>query len=164
VTDPHAFLGSPEDDFAIHPETVRERSAQGERSCERFILGAFEPALAGFLGFYREERRKLRHGGHLWGFYVAPEQRGRRLGAALLAEAIERARAMQGVERVALGVSTRSEAARQLYERAGFRRFGTEPRFLKLDDEYLDEHLMCLDLRTSGPRSAPSGSEGPTGS
>lgn len=167
-TDPHAFLGSPEDDFAVHPENVRERIAQGERSGERFILGGFEPALAGFLGFYREEKRKLRHKGHLWGFYVAPEHRGSGLGAALLAEAIERARAMPGMEQVTLGVSTRSEAAQRLYERAGFRRFGTEPRFLRVGDEYLDEHLMGLALGEPGPgtgrRRAESGSEGPAGS
>lgn len=145
-TDPHAFLGSPEDDFAIDAEEVRRRLVEGERLGDRFIVGAFDAGLAGFLGFYRERMRKLRHKGRLWGFYVAPEQRGRGLGAALLDAALERARAMPGLEQLGLSVSTPCEAAHRLYRRTGFRSYGTEPRALRLDDAYLDEHLMVLEL------------------
>ncbi len=146
TTDPHAFVSSPEDDFAIQEAQVVERIAWGVRTGDACLLGAFDDALVGALGLRREQPGKLRHRAQLWGFWVAPEHRGRGLGASLIAEALGRARTMAGLELVTLGVSPRSAGARRLYERAGFEHYATEPRFLKLGDEYLDEHLMALEL------------------
>ena len=151
VTDPHAFIGSPDDDPVGDEAETRRRLAEGARSGDAFLLGAFAPELAGVLGAWRETRPKLRHKAHLWGFYVAPEQRGRGLGATLLAEALAQLRAMPGVVQVQLGVSARSEGARRLYERSGFVAFGTEPRALRLPEGYLDETHMVLALEEPGP-------------
>ncbi len=145
-TDPHAFLGTPEDDFAIDPANVRVRLAEGERSGDAVLLGAFDPELVGALGLVRERGPKQRHKGHAWGFWVAPERRGRGMGGALLEAILERARAMPDIEQLTLGVSVRSPEARRLYERVGFRVYGTEPRALRIGDAYLDEHLMALEL------------------
>jgi ribosomal protein S18 acetylase RimI-like enzyme len=79
--------------------------------------------------------------------YVTPEARGQAVGRALLLAAIERARAMPGVEQIHLGVVTSNVAARALYASAGFVTYGTEPHALKLGEgEYLDEELMVLWL------------------
>lgn len=51
--------------------------------------------------------------------YVSDEARGSGLGAALVAGAIERARA-RGCRRIELDVATENAAARALYERMGF--------------------------------------------
>jgi ribosomal protein S18 acetylase RimI-like enzyme len=53
--------------------------------------------------------------------YVRPDQRGRGIGRALLAAAIERAR-QQGADYMHLGTTEDDVAARHLYEAMGFRR------------------------------------------
>jgi ribosomal protein S18 acetylase RimI-like enzyme len=51
--------------------------------------------------------------------YVAPEQRGRGMGRALLEQTLEAARAA-GASRIELGTSETDTAARSLYESCGF--------------------------------------------
>jgi ribosomal protein S18 acetylase RimI-like enzyme len=115
---------------------------------ERVTLGAFEgETLIGTITFTRETGAKDRHKGVITTMYVAPEARGQAVGRALLLAAIERARAMPGVEQIHLGVVTSNVAARALYTSAGFVTYGTEPHALKLGEgEYLDEELMVLWL------------------
>lgn len=113
----------------------------------RFTLGAFDgETLVGSIIFMRETGMKMRHRGVITGMYVAPEGRGRGIGRALLLGAIERARAQVGLEQIHLAVVTRKSAARALYASAGFAVYGTEPRALKVGDDYLDEDLMVLRL------------------
>jgi ribosomal protein S18 acetylase RimI-like enzyme len=94
------------------------------------------------LGFMRGE--KVRHKGFLWGMYVRPEARGAGLGRALLQAAI--AHATGRVEQLRLDVVTDNTAALALYRSVGFIAYGTEPRALKLGQDYLDEVLMALRL------------------
>lgn len=56
--------------------------------------------------------------------YVAHEARGRGVGRALLLAAIERARALSGVEQIHLAVTTHNSAARALYVSVGFVAYG----------------------------------------
>ena len=51
------------------------------------------------------------------------------------------------MEQLELSVVTTSLAARRLYHSLGFVVYGTEPRALKLGEQYWDEDLMVLDLR-----------------
>ena len=46
-----------------------------------------------------------------------------------------------------LAVVTRNRRARGLYKALGFETYGTEPRALFVDGEYLDEEHMVLLLR-----------------
>jgi ribosomal protein S18 acetylase RimI-like enzyme len=61
---------------------------------------------------------------NLFQVWVAPEYRGHGVAAALLDAAIQWARA-RGARAMGLGVICGNEAARRLYERAGFRDAGT---------------------------------------
>ena len=79
--------------------------------------------------------------------YVAPAQRRRGLARALLQAAIEHARRWPGVEQLNLGVTEASDSARRLYESAGFRVWGREPRALSWQGRFLDEDHLTLDLR-----------------
>ena len=50
------------------------------------------------------------------------------------------------VLQVHLAVTASNGAAVALYEHLGFIRYGTEPRALKVNGRYLDEHLMVLQF------------------
>ena len=106
-------------------------------------------ALTGMAGFYALDGAKQRHKGVLWGMFVAPAARGRGLGAALVAQAVEHAR--HHVEELRLAVLATNATAIRLYGRAGFEPYGLERRALKVGDEYHDELLMALSpLRPAG--------------
>jgi RimJ/RimL family protein N-acetyltransferase len=112
-----------------------------------FVLGALEDsAFIGVAGFYREGCEKQSHTGRIWGIFVAPEHRGRKIGHALISAVIERARSLPGIQKIQLTVSAAQPQARQLYASVGFRTYGVEPRALQVDGEYFDEDLMVLDL------------------
>ncbi len=143
---PFAFLSSPEDDFAGSVEAVGERL---RRAPDSVVVGAFEPDLVGVAGLFREPKVKTAHRAHVWGMYVAPTHRGQGLGDALLRAALAHARSVLGVEWVQLGVSAAAPDARRLYERFGFRVWGTEPDALRHGGRSVDVHHLVL--RLGGP-------------
>jgi ribosomal protein S18 acetylase RimI-like enzyme len=140
---PGAFMASAEDDLVATAEAVRE---QLRRAPDTVIVGAFRERLVGIVGLYRDRHLKAAHTAHLWGMYVAPEARRLGIGAQLLAAALEHARTLPGVSRVDLSVSSAAPVARRLYERAGFRVWGSEPDALRAAGESLVEHHMALRL------------------
>lgn len=143
--EPAAFGSSYEEQVDSPLSFFEDRIRPTER---RITLGAFDgEALVGMVTFLRESGLKDQHKGAIIGMYVAPEARGRGVGRALLLAAIDRARAMPGLEQIQLGVVTRNTAARALYLSLGFVVYGTEPHALKLPDgDYLDEDMMVLWL------------------
>ena len=142
VDTPYSFLASPEDDSAASVEVVRERLAQGPRSV---IVGAFEQgALLGVVGLYQEKRLKTQHKAWIWGVYTTPRARGRGLGARMLEAAVAHGRGLEGVQQLNLSVSALAPGAQRLYERAGFRVWGTEPRGMQVDGRLHDEVHMLL--------------------
>jgi ribosomal protein S18 acetylase RimI-like enzyme len=140
---PAAFAASPEDDLIATVELFRE---QLQRAPDSVVIGAFGEQLVGMVGLYRDRHRKSAHTLHLWGMYVAPEQRRSGIGAQLLATALEHASTVPGVEWVRLSVSDAAPGAQRLYERAGFRVWGSEPDALRVGAEALVEHHMALRL------------------
>ena len=56
------------------------------------------------------------------------------------------AAAIDGMEQIVLSVATTQTAAIALYESLGFRAFGTEPRALKIEDGYVDQISMMLEI------------------
>jgi ribosomal protein S18 acetylase RimI-like enzyme len=71
-------------------------------------------------------RQKRRHLAWVLRMYVSADSAGRGVGRALLAAALERARALPGVEKVNLTVAEHNARAVALYESVGFRRFARE--------------------------------------
>ena len=59
---------------------------------------------------------------------------------------IGEARHEPGLEQLVLTVTDTNAAARTLYEKAGFRSFGVEPRAIRVGDRYLDKNHMILLL------------------
>jgi ribosomal protein S18 acetylase RimI-like enzyme len=102
--------------------------------------------LLGAITCEREGRLKVQHVGHLIGMMVGSEAHGQGVGRALLAACIAVARGTAGVELLTLSVTAGNEAATHLYERAGFVRYGSLPRAIKVGDAYHAKDLMVLAL------------------
>lgn len=140
--------------FGMAPEEFRsstvEEIAQRLRDLpeESFYLGAFDGGeLVGIATFIRGTRVKERHKGNVYGVYMATSHRGQGTGGAMMRALVERAKTQPTLEQIMLAVATCQEAANRLYRSFGFELYGTEPRALKNNGEYIDEHLMVLRVR-----------------
>lgn len=135
-SEPRAFRVAPEDEAHLTPDAVAAKLSQA------YVVGGFDAhGLAGIGGLSRFEGAKLRHRGLLYGMYVRPAARGRGLADLIVAALLDEAR-RSGYAQVLLTVVAANQRACALYERHGFRRYGVEPRAIRVDDGYLDEALM----------------------
>ena len=142
---PLAFGASIQDDKSLSIDFVRASLADRQASA---ILGLFEGTeLVGMVGVVREAKLKARHKVHIWGMYITPRARGRGAGRGLLEGAVEQARSWSGVEQIHLSVTEAAVEARRLYESAGFREWGREPRSLQWEGQVVDERHLVFDLR-----------------
>lgn len=150
---PWAFGASPESDKAQDLPHVRRMLAQQEYA----VLAIEKPRggsegveerreLIASAGIARSPSPKFRHRAAVWGVYVEPEYRGHGLGRAVMAAAIEVARAWSGVDYVDLGVSENAPAARALYESLGFEVWGREPEAAEVAGCRYDEIHMTLRI------------------
>ncbi len=145
-TEPRAFFESAEEFRALPIEALIARLRSG--GDDSFVMGAFEgERLIGTVGFAREQRVKGRHKGRIWGMYVTPSARGKRVGRALLDQLLACARTLDGLEQIVLSVTQHQAAAKRLYQSLGFTVWGHEPNSLCVDGETLDEDYMVLRLR-----------------
>ena len=143
---PLAFSASTADDRGLSVEFVR--SALGDAD-EQAVFGYFDGAnLAGMVGIIRAAGVKRRHRALIWGMYVTPRARTKGGGRMLLDAAIEQARAWPEIQQVHLSVSDSAVAAQQLYETAGFKPWGREPRALQWEGRFVDEFHLVLELGT----------------
>jgi ribosomal protein S18 acetylase RimI-like enzyme len=144
-SEPSAFGESAEEHRLTTVDSLARRL--NSNAADNFVLGAFDgSALVGTVGFYRMQPVKQRHKGWIWGVFVSPEYRGRRLARSLLLRLLEIVRELPELRCVLLKVATTQQSARQLYRSVGFRSFGIEPRSLKVNDNYIDEEHMSLDV------------------
>ena len=110
-------------------------------------MGLFDGSpLVGTAGFYREHHEKLRHKGRIWGVYMAPEYRDKGFGQQLLTALIEAVRALPDLDAIFLSVAVPQESARRVYASLGFERFGIELRSLRVDNRYIPEEHLVLQL------------------
>ena len=143
IDSPLAFTSSPEDDTASSIAAVREMLALGP---DTVIVGAFAPELVGIVGMYRDRHLKRAHKMNIWGMYVTPAHRGRGVALALMQAAVAHARSVPGIACLDLSVNSTAPAAQRMYERAGFRMWGTEPDALRYGGQITQEHHMSLQL------------------
>lgn len=143
-SDPRAFLTTA-GEFAARPlEAVAARLEPGANAV---TFGAsLGGELVGILTVAREERPALRHRANVFGVAVLPAARGQGCGDALLRAGIAQVRRWEGVTSLHLGVMQTQEAARRLYERHGFRVWGTQPDALRVGGVSIGDHHMTLGL------------------
>ncbi|HZW07106.1 MAG TPA: GNAT family N-acetyltransferase [Phycisphaerales bacterium] len=154
---PWAYFRSPEDDPGCKPDSVAAELASTDRYA---IAGAFTndagSRLVAAAGIVRSGSLKTAHRAVVWGVYTSPSHRGRGLARAVIAAAIDGARAWrQGpgvppIQAVTLSVSERSVGACALYISMGFVPWGTEPDVVRIGAERYAETHMHMDL--SNPR------------
>ena len=101
--------------------------------------------LVGISGLYREEGKKLRHKGTIWGVYVAPEARGHGAGRALLTKLLAEAK-KAGMELVHLSADETNPITLRLYQSVGFIEYGREKHIMKVGDHYVTDVLMAKFL------------------
>ncbi|TWO70904.1 GNAT family N-acetyltransferase [Caenimonas sedimenti] len=142
---PDAFTSSHDEDERLPLSTSAERLASSRIT----FWGAFlRSELCGMVGLERETRAKNRHKATVVAMYVAPEAAGHGIGASLLAALIAECRA-EGIESLVLTVTDGNDKPRALYEKAGFRSFGVEPRAIKVGGTAYAKNHMHLDLSHS---------------
>lgn len=140
--EPFSFGKSVEEHEATSVELTASRLRETPLS---FTLGAFSgSALIGIATFMREDTKKERHKGRVFGVYVAPGFRRAGVGEALISALIAKAREDSSLEQILLAVTANGGAAERLYNRCGFETYGVEPRALKIGTEYADEKYMIL--------------------
>jgi RimJ/RimL family protein N-acetyltransferase len=142
---PQAFASSYEEEAQMSDDTIRQRFADHPK--ESAVFGAFDgDRIIGLTGIFREERQKRRHKMSIVSVFVQPEYRGKRIGTRLMETAVAHARNVEGVERVELAVESTNAAAKSLYRSLGFKSWGTEPSFAKVEGVEYDEEHMALRL------------------
>jgi RimJ/RimL family protein N-acetyltransferase len=145
-TDPWSFVESPEELRAMSVEEFATRLRADH--AENFIVGAFEQRTAvGMVGCYQEVPLKRRHKAWIWGVFVKPAERGRRIARSVMQAVIARAKAIDDLDMVMLTVAVDQLAPRKLYESLGFRSFGVEPKGIKIGNQAHDEEHMVLEFR-----------------
>ncbi|HWA37726.1 MAG TPA: GNAT family N-acetyltransferase [Burkholderiales bacterium] len=145
---PDAFTSSYEEDRLKPLAWAESRVVPSAEAPDNFVLGAFDDGkLVGILGMSVEPRVKVRHKGHVFGMYVAPEYAGRGVGQELMAQCIRRARDIAALEQLQLTVTESNVRAKAFYEKAGFRSFGVERNAVKIGERYAHKCHMTLSLR-----------------
>lgn len=117
-----------------------------EKQTDRVFLGAFAASrMVGSANIGHAKGRKMQHKCMIFGVYVKPEGRGQGTGRALIHSCIDQARKWRAMQ-VLLSVGANNKGARNLYESLGFVAYGTEPRALLVDGDFIDEFLMIKHL------------------
>ena len=137
---PESYGSSPERFMATTTESLIDMLGR------MAFFGAFTAAgeLAGITAFGRDDGERERHRGWLFQVYAKPVLRGTGAALALIEAAVEHARTE--VIQVHLMVGAHNMPAIRLYEKAGFRIYGTDPRCLYVNGRYIDEHMMVRFL------------------
>ena len=138
-TEPFSFGRTFEEDAALPPEKWSERLSS------RGTFGVFlDAGLVGIATLAGEDGMKVKHRAHLYGVYLKPEARGTGASDLLLRAVIEEA----GKKYLQLHLVVAANVPRSIrfYERLGFVRYGTDPRGLLSEGQYIDDYLMVLRL------------------
>jgi len=142
---PSSFGADPRPETEMDVQTTRRDLANKNDS--NFILGYFEGAeLAGIVGFIREQRLKTKHRSFIWGVFVYPAHRGKGIATQLMEETMQRAKRLEGLQKVTLSVTDTSLAARKVYEKLGFKEYAREPDAMRWEGEPLEEIFMSVAL------------------
>ena len=112
-------------------------------------FGAFLTGeLVGILTLARETRPSIRHRAGIYGVGVLGEARGQGAGDALMQAAIQHAQQWNGLTSLHLAVVETQHTARKLYERHGFKVWGTQPDAVQHAGQTYSEHWLWHDIRT----------------
>jgi len=110
-----------------------------------FLVAELESQIVGALTCKGGTRQATRHSVTL-GVSIRKGERGKRIGTALVARAIEWAKSTGVVTRIELKVLAGNRIATHLYEKFGFQIEGRRQRAIYHNGEYADDLIMALLL------------------
>ncbi|MDQ2682505.1 MAG: GNAT family N-acetyltransferase [Chloroflexota bacterium] len=143
-TDPAAF-GQTLTEARAYPDTRwQDRLREAHDGAAWIVFAEVDGRLAGMLGAFQTEDDRDRRNATIWGVFVDPAARGKRIAQAMLDQLLAQLREA-GLLTATLSVNKEQTAAVRLYERAGFRIVGHETVTLGdglPHDEYLMEALV----------------------
>ena len=139
---PEAF-GSDYEENSRHPESfwIERVTKSIDDPVNCIVLADAGDELAGMMGVYRSHGVKNSHAGNIWGVYVRPKYRGKKLTDRMIEQAMQWCRSKQ-LRIVRLAVNVNNAAAIRCYLRCGFMVYGTSPQELRIGEVYHDEQLM----------------------
>ncbi|MFK9090881.1 GNAT family N-acetyltransferase [Bacillus salipaludis] len=142
---PEAFLTSYEE--ALKRENPVEECARNFTAAGNYTFGAFDnQELIGVVTLIQEKHMKIQHRANIFAMYVTPKKQGLGVGKALLTAAINKAKDIEVIEKINLGVTASNQKAKQLYHKLGFKTFGMEEKALIVDGVYYDDEYMVLHI------------------
>ncbi len=137
-------FGSTYEEEILNPKLKFETFIENA-STEHFMFGVFDvDKLIGITGFDRMNRKRDRHRGELVQVYLDSNHRGQNIGEKLIRSVVEYAFTMGGLEQIQLSVVAGNKSAIKLYEKIGFRSYGLQPHYFKVNDTYMDQNFMQL--------------------
>ena len=144
--EPFAFSKAVQEHRATSVEAIGSRFRDPPKGA--LNLGAFEDGkLVGMATFMREAGEKEHHKGRIYAVYVSHAHRRKGLAQALITKLLDAAKQDPSLEQVLVSVATCQTAACSLYRSFGFETYGTEPHAMKVDESYVDEDHMILQVR-----------------
>lgn len=143
---PDAFLTSYDD--AIKRKNPIAQVVSNLTSEGNYTFGAFEDDdLIGVVTLVQEKAEKIQHRANIFAMYVTPQKQGAGVGEALLTVAINKAKSIEGIEKINLSVVASNEPAKKLYTKLGFNVYGLEEKAMKLNGVYLDDEHRVLHIK-----------------
>ncbi len=144
---PEAFTSDPQTEGHRRAEDYLPRLGLERPEGGHLTLGAWRAAsLLGAIGIERDMRPKVRHIGHVVGMMVRTEEQGRGIGRTLLEALVQEALHPADLELLTLTVTDGNTNALRLYEHAGFARFGTLHKAIKVEGRWHDKIHMVKYL------------------
>ena len=110
-----------------------------EQLKDSYYYGAKEEgALIGMLRVAHEKDEMRAHIAQIYGVYVAPEARGKKIGRSLMDIALKELTQNQHILKVRLSVAETQKEALNLYSAYGFKQVGIFQKEGKFDGRYID--------------------------
>lgn len=144
---PEAF-GTGADDFrkATDEQVKNQLSSNIQND---FSIGAFiDEKLVGVISLKRESKSSVRHKATVWGFFVVPQHRHKKIGKALLEKLIINACEIEGLDYLRAIVTVSDSNIKRIFAAAGFSEYGIETRGIKQGETYFDQSFVRLNLKS----------------
>lgn len=117
-----------------------------------FVIGGFHNRkLIAICGFQRYDAEKTKHRARIIQLYVTPEYQKKHIASDILKSTIKEAIKIQGIEQIELGVITTNSNAEKIYQKLGFKEYGIQKDYLKIDNNYFDHKMMALNIKDYNP-------------
>ncbi len=113
-----------------------------------FVMGGFDAKkLIAICGFQRYDAEKTKHRARIMQVYVTPDYQRQNIATQIIKATITEALKLQGLEQIELGVITTNSNAETIYKNLGFKEYGIQKGYLKINNTYYDHKMMVLHTK-----------------